>query len=110
MSVLCVAWAAALLAHNPDTSYVRITISPDKDETRLTYDIFTLLKIAPLLDDNNDGQLQRAELSNHAPQIAQFLRSKVGLAVSDEDETADLGQFTGFLWPPDVGDAIAGVD
>jgi HupE/UreJ protein len=99
----------ALLAHNPDTSYARIKISPDKVETRLTYDIFTLLKIVRL-DDNGDGQLQRGELAAHAPQIAEFLRSKIGLAVSDDDESADLGQFAGFLWPPDVGEAIPGAD
>src|SRR5436305_463966 len=97
------------LGHNPDTSYVRVNISTDRVVTRLTYDIFTLLKITPL-DDNADGQLQRKELAAHAPRIADFLRSKIGLAVSDEDETADLGDFTGFLWPPDVGEAIAGVD
>src|SRR5262249_53584105 len=109
MSAVWLLPALALLAHNPDTSYVRIRIDPDKVETRLTYDVFTLLKITPL-DDNGDGQLQRSELAAHAPRIAEFLRSKVGLAVSEEDESADLGQFTGFLWPPDVGEAIAGVD
>ena len=81
-----------LLGHNPDTSYVRVKISPERIETRLTYDIFTLLKIT-LLDDNADGQLQRTELANHAPQIAEFLRSKIGLAVSEDDDDADLGDF-----------------
>lgn len=101
--------ALALLGHNPDTSYVRIRIEPDKVETRLTFDVFTLLKITPL-DDNADGQLQRSELAAHATRIAEFLRSKVGLAISEDDEPADLGQFSGFLWPPDIGEAIAGVD
>jgi hypothetical protein len=105
------AWlfCAALLAHNPDTSYARIKISADRVETRLTYDVFTLLKVVAL-DDNGDGQLQRSELSAHTPQIEQFLKSKIGLAVSDDDEAANLGQLTGFVWPPDVGEAIAGVD
>src|SRR5436190_11594591 len=109
MSAAWFSCAILLLAHNPDTSYARIKISADKVETRLTYDVFTLLKIVPL-DDNADGQLQRSELAGHAPEIAEFLRSKIGLAVSDNDETADLGQFTGFIWPPDVGEAIASVD
>src|SRR5262245_6451170 len=109
MSPFPFALAAALLAHNPDTSYVRVTISPERIETRLTYDIFTLLKITPL-DDNNDNQLQRTELERHAPHIAEYLRSKIGLAVSDDDDTADLGQFVGFLWPPDVGDSIPAAD
>jgi len=82
--------ALALLSHNPDTSYVRVKIEPDKIETRLTYDVFTLLKITPL-DDNRDGQLQRTELAAHAPQIAEFLRLKIGLAISEDDESADLG-------------------
>src|SRR6476661_7677000 len=102
MPALYLSCALALLAHNPDTSYARVKISEDKIETRLTYDIFTLLKIVPL-DDNNDNQLQRSELTAHAPQIAEFLRQHIGLAVSEDDETADLGQFTGFVWPPDVG-------
>src|SRR5438132_2869345 len=101
--------ALVLLGHNPDTSYVRVKITPERVQTRLTYDIFTLLKITPL-DDNGDGQLQRSELAGHAPRIARFLRSKIGLAISEDDDTADLGTFQGFLWPPDVGDVIAGVD
>src|SRR5262245_47286393 len=109
MSALWIACAATLLAHNPDTSYARIKITPDKVETRLTYDIFTLLKIVAL-DDNNDNQLQRRELEAHAPKIAEFLRSKIGLAVSDEDEYADLGKFQGFVWPPDVGNTIEAAD
>jgi hypothetical protein len=101
--------ALALLSHNPDTSYVRVKIEPDKVETRLTYDVFTLLKITPL-DDDGDGQLQKGELAAHAPWIAEFLRSKIGLAVSEDDESADLGKFSGFVWPPDMGEAIAGVE
>jgi hypothetical protein len=109
MPFICTTIAFALLSHNPDTSYVRITISPEQIQTRLTYDVFTLLKITPL-DDNNDGQLQRTELDAHTPQIADFLRAHIGLATSDDDDTADLGQFKGFVWPPDIGDKIAGVD
>src|SRR5438552_14501064 len=101
--------ALVLLGHNPDTSYVRVKITPEWVQTRFIYDVFTLLKITPL-DDNDDGQLQRSELAGHAPQIADFLRSKIGLAISDDDETADLGKYQGFVWPPDVGDVIAGVD
>jgi hypothetical protein len=109
MSPLPFALAAALLAHNPDTSYVRVTISEDKVETRLTYDVFTLLKITPL-DDNHVNKLQRTELESHSPQVADYLRSKIGLAVSEDDEEANLGEFKGFLWPPDVGDAISAAD
>jgi hypothetical protein len=100
---------AALLAHNPDTSYARLRITEDKVETRLTYDVFTLLKFIQL-DDNRDNSIQRTELSAHAPQIERFLRDHIGLATSDTDETADLGAFQGFLWPSDLGDAIKSAD
>ena len=103
------ALATALLAHNPDTSYVRVKISADQIETRLTFDVFTLLKIAAL-DDNNDGDLSRSELANHLPDIQRFLREHMGLAISEEDEEADLGEGTGFVWPPDVGERIARAD
>jgi hypothetical protein len=101
--------AAAVLAHNPDTSYARITITPERVHTRLTYDVFTLLKIVEL-DDDRDQQLQRHELQHHAPQIVEFLRANIGLALSDEDETAELGDFQGFVWPPDVGEVIRAAD
>jgi hypothetical protein len=101
----CLLLAAALLTHNPDTSYARITITPERVQTRLTYDVFTLLKITRL-DDNANNQLERSELEAHAPHIAEFLRSKIGLALSEDDDAADLGEFEGFLWPPDIGAAI----
>ncbi len=105
MSPFLLVLSATLLAHNPDTSYVRLNITEAQIETRLTYDIFTLLKVTPL-DDNADGRLQKSELDRHAPHLAEFLRSKLGLAISDNDDTADLGQFRGFLWPSDIGDSI----
>jgi hypothetical protein len=109
MPALWLACSLALLAHNPDTSYARLTIKEDRIATQLTYDVFTLLKIVPL-DDNGDSQLQRDELARHAPEIAEYLRANIGLAVSEDDEDADLGEFRGFAWPPDIGEAIAGVD
>jgi hypothetical protein len=98
-----------LLAHNPDTSYVRVQIAADKIETRLTFDVFTLLKIAAL-DDNGDGDLARGELTGHLPDIQKFLREHVGLAVNEDDEEADLGEGAGFVWPPGVGEKIVRVD
>jgi hydrogenase/urease accessory protein HupE len=109
MVVVWTAVATALLAHNPDTSYVRVQIAADKIETRLTFDVFTLLKIA-VLDDNDDGDLSRSELTRHLPEIQKFLREHIGLAISEDDEEADLGEGAGFVWPPGVGEKIAKVD
>ena len=100
--VLCV---LVTLGHNPDTSYARVEIQPTQVRTRLTYDVFTLLTIVPL-DDNQDGQVSRAELDRHAPAIQQFLLEHIGLAISAEDNAADLGEPAGFVWPPDTGEAI----
>ncbi len=95
--------AVSVLAHNPDTSYARISIEPERVETRLTYDIFTLLNIVSL-DDNRDGQLSRSELERHLPQIQSFLVEHVWLEVGLEG--IGLGEPAGFVWPPDTGDAI----
>src|SRR5262245_42779207 len=64
MPAVWLACAVAILGHNPDTSYARIEIRKDQVETKLTYDIFTLLSVAPL-DDNRDGQVSREELTRH---------------------------------------------
>jgi hypothetical protein len=109
MSPLWLACSLALLGHNPDTSYARVEIGAERIKTRLTYDIFTLLKVVPL-DDNGDGQLSRSEFSRHAPELERFLRDRIGLSISADDETADLGQFLGQVWPPDVGEAIPEAD
>jgi hypothetical protein len=105
MSSCWLACALAVLGHNPDTSYARIEIGASQLKTRLTYDIFTLLTVVQL-DDNADGQISRAEMERHAPAIQQFLRDHIGLAIGDDDDSADLGEPAGFVWPPDTGDAI----
>lgn len=103
MSSLWLACALTVLGHNPDTSYVRVTIAADRVATRVTYDVFTLLQIVSL-DDNSDGRLTRAELTRHVPEIESFLREHVWLAIDGED--VDLGPCAGFVWPPEVGEAI----
>jgi hydrogenase/urease accessory protein HupE len=109
MPALALASAFLLFAHNPDTSYARVEITAEQIRTRLTYDVFTLLTIVPL-DDNRDGQLSRAELSGHLPEISGFLREHIWLTIGTEDETEDLGEPAGFVWPPDTGDAIREAD
>jgi len=109
MSATLLSLALALCGHNPDTSYARIEIGETSVKSRLTYDIFTLLRIAPL-DDNADQQISREELTKHLPQIEEFLRVHIGLAVDDNADDDDLGVFIRFVWPPDTGDAIKEAD
>jgi hydrogenase/urease accessory protein HupE len=103
------ACAVALLGHNPDTSYVRVEIGDKAVKTRLMYDIFTLHAIVKL-DDNDDQQVSREELSRHLPTIQRFLREHVWLQVGAADEEGSLGEPAGFVWPPDVGEAIRAAD
>ncbi len=97
----------AARAHNPDTSYARVTIGEHEIAFRFTYDLFTLEKVAAL-DADRDGRISRAELSRGLPAIHAFLRRHI--AVDLNDEPADFGTPTGLVWPPEAGDAIAAAD
>lgn len=105
MSSCYLLYLLAAVGHNPDTSYARIEIQPTQIKTRLTYDVFTLLTIVQL-DDNRDSQVSRVEFERHVPAIQDFLRNRIGLATSAEDDSADIGEPVGYVWPPDAGDAI----
>ncbi|MFZ9745758.1 MAG: HupE/UreJ family protein [Opitutaceae bacterium] len=91
-------------AHNPDTSYARIGIGAQRVTCRLTYDLFTLQRIA-LLDLDRDGRITRAELERGLPALHAFLRRHVVLGV--DGGAADLGAAAGYVWPPEAGEAIA---
>ncbi len=96
-----------LLAHNPDTSYARLSIGSQKLELKLTFDLLTLGKIAPL-DDNQDHRVTRQELEQHLPQIQDFLSKSIELHVADLP--SGLGILSGFEWPKDTEDGIAEKD
>lgn len=94
-------------AHNPDTSYARVTLGGHEARFRFTYDLFTLQKIVPL-DTDRDGRTSRAEFQHGLPDIHAFLHRHI--AVDLDDAAASFGTPTGFVWPPDAGDAIAAAD
>jgi hydrogenase/urease accessory protein HupE len=98
---------AAALAHNPDTSYARCSITDDHIDFRLTYDVFTLLKIVDL-DTNHDGRLSREELLAGTPVIERFLRDHI--LVDLDGQHADLGEALGPAWPKGAPDSIAAPD
>jgi hypothetical protein len=93
-----------VFAHNPDTSYARIGIGTNEVAFRFTYDVFTLLKIAPLNADN-DRRVSRDELTRGLPAIHEFLRKHIAVDINDEE--AGFGEPVNFVWPPDAGDAIS---
>ncbi|MSU22608.1 MAG: HupE/UreJ family protein [Opitutus sp.] len=94
-------------AHNPDTSYARVTIGEHEVRFRFTYDLFTLQKVVAL-DADRDGRTTRAELQRGLPEIHAFLRRHIAIEI--DATTADFGAPGGFVWPPDSGDAIAEAD
>lgn len=106
-AALAVAWLVAVpgavRAHNPDTSYARITISPEAVEFKFSYDLLTLLRITHL-DTNGDGAVSRTELEAAAPVIQRFLRSRICLELNQH--AAEFGEALPVSWPEDAGAAI----
>ncbi|MEN9636517.1 MAG: apolipoprotein N-acyltransferase [Verrucomicrobiota bacterium] len=94
-------------AHNPDTSYARVTFAEREVRFRFTYDLFTLQKIVSL-DTDHDGRTTRAELDRGLREIHAFFRRHI--AVEIDGLSADFGPATGFVWPPEAGDAIRAAD
>ncbi len=105
LALVC-AWfgCPALRAHNPDTSYARVGIGEREVAFRVTYDLFTLNRIAPL-DTDGDRRIARGELQAALPALHAFFRRH--LLVEIDGAAADLGTPAGFVWPPDQGHAIA---
>jgi hypothetical protein len=104
--VLLVAGSAG--AHDLATSYARFQISRNALETTFTFDLDSLVRLAPGLDANRDGQITAAELAAQAPAIQAFLRKRVELKI--DGKLADFGMALPVEFPPDVGDAIAEQD
>jgi hypothetical protein len=99
--------ALPAFAHNPDTSYARIAIAEDRVALRLTYDLFTLAKIADV-DADRDQRITRDELTHAAPEIERFLRSRVHLEL--DGKSSALGEAAAPEWPREAPDAIAAAD
>ena len=98
------ACAGPALAHNPDTSYARFKVTRDALESKFTYDLFTLLRIAPGLDANADRQVTGAELAAQTPVVLSYLRRQVQLEI--DGQPADFGDAQPVVFPPAAGDAV----
>jgi len=102
--IALLASVGAAYSHNPDTSYARCLVTDDHVELRLTYDVFTLLKIVDL-DADHDGRLTREELRAGTPAIQRFLRDHVRLEI--DGQLVDLGEGLDAVWPKGAPDTIA---
>ena len=95
-----------LEAHQADSSYLRARLQPDLLEVRVTFDAYTLQKIAPTLDGNRDGALSKAELAEATPMIQQFIEANVGVELDGKE--AGLGTGKEPFWPLDAPDPLPG--
>lgn len=94
MVLLCFAFRG--FAHNPDTSYTRLAVSPAALDFRFIFDLETLNRLENL-DDNKDGFLTREELMAHLPAIHQFIQK--GIHIFLDEEKTDLGEPGEVVWP-----------
>ena len=102
-AVLFSALAIRVLAHTPDTSYCRITISPHEVEFKFSYDVTTLQRMTPL-DANGDHKVSRAELETATPAIRGFIREHVYLDLNQRE--AEFAEADPLAWPNDAPDGI----
>lgn len=88
--------AGSAWGHNPDTSYARVEISNDWIETRFTFDLDVLERVARLDRDGN-GEVTEAEFRAAEPVIRSFLRQGVSFEINEFVD--DLGEFEPAAWP-----------
>ena len=101
--LLLLAGAGSVFAHNPDTSYARVEITPRAVTFKFTYDFATLQRMTRL-DVDGDRRVTRAELEAAAPAIQRFIRSHVFPDFNQRE--AEFGEPQSPTWPADAGDAV----
>ena len=106
VAILMSAWTliGSVQAHTQDTSYAQFKVARDFLECKFTYDLFTLVKIVPGLDNDNDHRVSDVELAKHASDVADFIRKHIQLEI--DGATAEFGSLQPVEFPPDVGNAI----
>ncbi|MDQ6631191.1 MAG: HupE/UreJ family protein [Verrucomicrobiota bacterium] len=97
-------FTATAFAHNPDTSYCRVTITPHEIEWKFSYDLITLQRITKL-DTNGDHKVSRTELKFAAPALQNFLRQHIYIDLNQRE--AEFAEADPPAWPSDAGEAIA---
>jgi hypothetical protein len=105
MALLLIVGSSHATAHNPNTSYARFVVARDQFTAKFTFDITSLLRIAPTLDANSDRQLTPAELKASVPTIVAYLQKAVACELDDRLIEFDILQPVD--WPIAAGDAIA---
>lgn len=105
--ILSLALAGPAFAHNPDTSYARVTITSREVAFKFSFDLSTLQRITRI-DANGERPVSRAELEAAAPAIQQFLRAHFVLSLNQHE--AELVVALPPVWPEDAGAVIPETD
>lgn len=98
-AALCLLSSSAALAHDPDTSYIRVEISEDWLDTQFTFDLQVLERVARL-DLDEDGDVTESEFRRAEPVIRSFLRRNVEFEVNEY--VADFGEYEPAVWPTEI--------
>ncbi|MCB1122635.1 MAG: HupE/UreJ family protein [Verrucomicrobiae bacterium] len=94
-------------AHNPDTSYCRITITGEEVQCSFTYDLNTL-RLITRIDTNGDRAISQKELENATPAIEHFIRQYIYFDLNQRE--AEFGDLDPPVWPEDAGEDIPEAD
>jgi hypothetical protein len=89
-------FATTTLAHNLDTSYCRVSITPHEVEFKFSYDLLTLQRLVKLDTDGN-GEVSRKELQVATPTIQKFIRDHVYLELNQRE--AEFAEAEAPTWP-----------
>jgi hydrogenase/urease accessory protein HupE len=91
--------AGSAWGHNPDTSYARVVISEEWIETRFTFDLDVLERVARL-DGDGDGEVTEREFRRAEPEIRSFLRQGVSFEINEFVD--DFGELEPAVWPEGI--------
>jgi hydrogenase/urease accessory protein HupE len=107
-AVLCLL-TSTCLAHNPDTSYVRVVVKPTVLEVRLSFDLDEMRRLVKL-DADGDGAITREELLAQAAFMDRFIKKHFEVQIAyplpnGATPTAypvELGEALPPEWPADT--------
>jgi len=102
-------FAGAGFSHETGTSRFALAIGDQALETVFQFDVLTLLRIAPGLDRNRDGQVALEEVNTSAPFITAYLAERARLDI-DGKEADDWGELGKIGWPHENGAPIVRSD
>ena len=104
---LLAAGASRLDAHPADVGHLRVDVSRQHLEVRLTFNLATLQRFAEM-DADHSGSISHAELSAAIPVVEGTLRGFVRVSINDLDSTLGTSRPFHCVWPdPEIDVPLA---